>query len=167
MGFFDVNYDVLSVQILPVRLRKEKMKAWIQCLISPVKWLFNLFGINRNNNLYILAHNSQVVYLQAALNDVFDPVGRNIIIVDGPYEDPLFTYLVPEMRPIWLGLASEAGSTAYADPEVLYTNAETSLLGISFIVKVPVAVPFDMARMKALINSYRLPGRNLYQVVTY
>jgi len=167
MGVFDINYDALQVQLLPVRLRNPKMKAWIKCLCIPVRWLFNLFTAARRDTLYYLSHNSQVVYLEAALNDVFDPITRGIFISDGPAEDPLFTYLVPEHRPIWIGLASETGSIPYPAPATLYTNAETSLFGSGFIVNVPVAVSFDLYRMQALINRYRLPGRNNYEVITY
>ncbi len=167
MGLFDVNYDSLSYQLLPVRLRKLKNVAWIRCIIAPIKWLYNLFGTSREDHLYFLAHNSQVVYLTAALNDLFDPVGRGIYIEDGQYEDPLFVYLTPEIRPLWLGLSSEVGSAIYPVPQVLYTDSETSLLGNAFVVKVPVTLVFDMQRMMALINKYRLAGKNVYQIVTY
>ncbi len=167
MGFFDINYDVLRVQLLPVRLRKNKTKAWLKCLVSPVKWLHNIFRSNKLANTYFLAHSGQVAYLEDALNDVFDPVSRGIYIEDGLYEDPIFTYLVTEVRPVWLGLESEAGSTAFPVPQVLFTDAETSLLGNSFIVRVPSGMPFDPDRMKALINRYRLAGRCVYGILTY
>jgi len=167
MAFFDINYDTLRSQLLPVRLRKRNMKAWLRCLIVPVRWLYNQFKIQRTATLYYLAHNSQVVYLEAVLNDVFDPASRGIHVVDGLFEDPLFTYLVPESRPVWLGLASEAGSSAFPVPQVLYTSAETSLLGNAFVVKVPAALSFDLDRMKALINRYRVAGKNIYGVITY
>jgi hypothetical protein len=167
MAFFDINYDLLRTQLLPVRLRTSKTKAWIRCLITPVKWLNNLFQAARQTNLYNLAHNSQVAYMEAVLNDIFDPSARGIFITDGPYEDPLFAYLPTEDRILWLGRISETGSTPYPDPQVLYTNSETSLLGISFIVNVPIAVSFDTGRMRAIIDQYRLSGRNLYTIVTY
>jgi hypothetical protein len=167
MGFFDINYDTLRVQLLPVRLRNTNMKAWLRCLIAPVKHIYNKFRTNREANRYYLAHNSQVVYLEAVLNDVFDPVGRGIYIEDGLYEDPLFTFLVPELLPIWIGLVSETGSTPFTVPSPLFTSAETSLLGNAFVVMVPISVPFDIDRMKALINKYRLIGRNIYHVATY
>lgn len=167
MGFFDINYDSLRTQLLPVRLRKTNTKAWLGSLLSPVKWLHNKFREYRTANLYNVAHNSQVVYLQAALNDTFDPVGRGIIIVDGPYEDPLFVYLAPELSPLWLGLDSEAGAMPFATPATLFTEAETTLLGYAFIVKVPSSVVFDIGRMKALIDKYRVAGRNIYQIITY
>ena len=166
MALFDIDYDALIWQITPVRLRKHVMIAWLKCLVAPVKWLYNAFAANRSSNLYALAHNSQIVYLEDILNDTFDNFARGIYIIDGPFKDPLFTYLIVESRPVWLGLESEIGTTAYPDPEVLYTSLETSLLGIGFIVKVPMAVSFDLARMQAIINLYKLPGKN-YTIVTY
>jgi len=171
MGLFNINFAVLIRTLAPVRLRNSVMLAWLGALVNPVVWLYNLFTANRVNNLYILAHDSQVCYLQAALNDLFDPVSRGILIVDGPFEDPLYIYLVPENKPLWIGLISEEGTTPYPDPEVLYTNSETTLLGISFIVKVPVAVAagpgYDVLRLRALVDFYRLPGKGNYSVVTY
>ena len=167
MGLFDIDYNALVWQNLPVRLRKPIQYAWLKCLAAPVKYLYNLFKTNRTNNLYVLAHDSQVCYMQAALNDTFDKVGRGIYITDGFFHDPLFTYLVPEDKPVWLGLVSEEGSTSYPDPEILYTAGETVFLAASFIVHVPVAIVFDTARMRAIIDSYRLAGRNIYSIVTY
>jgi hypothetical protein len=167
MSVFDINYTVLSAQLLPVRLRNITTKTWIKCLITPVRRLYDVFRSNRDTNLYTLAHNSQVVYLQAALNDAFDAESRGILIEDGFFADPLFTYLIPEDDPIFLGLVSESGTTGYTSPAVLYLDSETSLFGVGFVVKVPVAVTFDMDRMQALINKYRLPGRNIYTVIPY
>lgn len=162
-----VDFDALVWQMMPVRLRNSVHYAWLKCLIKPVKALFDLFAVNRNKNLYTLAHNSQVVFMEAALNDTFDPVNRGIHITDGPFKDPLYTYLTPETKPLWLGLTSEIGSTSYPDPQVLFTEGETALLGVGFLVMVPVAVTFDTERMKALINLYRLAGRNRYDMVIY
>ncbi len=171
MGFFDVDYDNLVPQLLPVKLRQPVMTAWLRVLVSPVKWVFNLFKSNRKDNLYVLAHDGQVCYLEAALNDAFDSIARGIYITDGPFEDPLFLYLDSETRPLWLGLVSEVGSTSYPDPEVLYTDGETYGLGICFIVHVPLLVSlgpgYDVTRLKAIVDKYRLPGRSYYSVLTY
>lgn len=167
MRLFDVEYDALVWQLLPVRLRKPVTFSWLKCLVTPVKYLYNLFTASRTNNLYRLNHNSQICYLEEALNDIFDPVGMGIYIIDGPFKDPLYTYLVPESKPLWIALVSEVGSTAYTAPEVLYTDAETALLGLCFIVMVPIAISFDTVRMKAVIDTYRLVGRNRYDIQTY
>ncbi len=167
MGLFDVNYENVAWYALPVRLRKVVQFAWLRCLITPVKWLAILFKANRTGNLYRLAHNSQVVYLEAALNDTFDTITRRIYIDDGPFKDPLYCYLQPEEKPVWLGLISETGATSYPDPEVLYTDDETAIMGIGFIVKVPSAITFNMTRLRALVDLYRLAGRSNYSVETF
>jgi hypothetical protein len=167
MPIFDINYDTLVVQLLPVRLRQSVQKAWVTCLIAPVIYLKGLFDTNRATDLYDLAHNGQICYLEAVLNDTFDDTSRRIYITDGPYFDALFLYTTPEEKPLWTGLISEEGSTSYPDPEWLYTSAETYTLGISFIIHVPSSLTFDMARMKALVDRYRLPGKNNYTVVTF
>lgn len=166
MSVFSVNFSVLGKQLLPVRLRNSKMLAWIRSLLKPVEELYNIFKGNRTSNLYQLAHNSQVVYLQAALNDVFDTVNRNIIVDDGAFEDPLFVYQPLEDEPLWLGLVAESGTT-YPNPQWLYTDIETTLMGNCFVVKVPVAVSFDMAHMRAAVDKYRLAGKCTYSVITY
>ena len=171
MGFFDIDYDSLVQQLLPVRLRQSVMIAWLKALVSPVKWLYNLFKAKRKSNLYLLAHDGQVCYLEAALNDAFDPITRGIYITDGPFKDPLYLYLDTEVKPVWLGLISEEGTTTYPDPEILFTDTETYALGICFIVHVPMLVAigagYDVIRLKALVDLYRLPGRYSYSVVTY
>ena len=166
MSVFDIDYDGLVWQSLPTRLRHFITYGWLKALVSPVKWLYNLFTANRANNLYLLVHDGQICYLQAALNDLFDPVSRGIFISDGPFEDPLFIYLEDEDKPVWLRLVSEAGATPYPDPEPLFLDSETYAEGIGFIVNVPVAVVFDMARLKALVDFYRLPGKT-YSVITF
>lgn len=167
MGFFDINYDSLRTQLLPVRLRNNKMKAWLRCLISPIKWLHVKFLRLRTEDVYTLAHTGQVVYLEAVLNDTFDPVARGIMIVDGSYEDPMFTYTIPEASPCWLGLVSETGISGFDTPASLHTMAETALLGDAFIVRVPSAVVFDESRMRALVNRYRIAGKSVYSIVVY
>ena len=84
MSVFDVDFSStgLPKYLVPVRLRQSKMLAWLQALVSPVSYLYGLFGINRKNNLYDLSRNGQVCYLQAALNDVFDATYRRIFITD-------------------------------------------------------------------------------------
>jgi hypothetical protein len=171
MGFFDINYDALIPQLTPVKLRKPVMTAWLKVLVSPVKWLYDQFKTSRKGNLYTLAHNGQVCYLEAVLNDAFDPIVRGVYVTDGPFRDPLFLYLDAEVKPLWVGLTSEIGITPYPDPEILYTDGETYALGICFIIHVPISVAggpgYDVTRLRALTDKFRLPGRTNYTVVTY
>lgn len=165
-----MDFDVLVKQLLPVRLRQTKTIAWVKCIVAPVKWLFGLFKIFRSGNLYTLAHDGQICYLEAALNDMFDPILRRVFISDGIYVDPVSVYLVTELKPVFIDLASEVGSGAIPNPDPvrLYLDAEVDagVGAYTFVVNVPISVMFDMARLRALVDQYRLPGRR-YNVVTY
>lgn len=171
MGFFNIDYDSLVYQLLPVRLRRSVILAWLKCLVSQVKWLYRLFAAYRKNNLYLLAHNGQVCFMEATLNDTFDPVLRGIYITDGSFKDPLFLYLDTEVKPLWLGLASEAGTTSYPDPQVLFTSSETYMLGVCFVVNIPLLVSlstgYDEVRLRALSDLYRLTSRSNYSIEIY
>ncbi len=175
MSVFDVDFSSggLPKYMTPVRLRQPKMMAWLQILVQPVNYLYGLFSGHRAANLYELAHSSQVCYLQAVLNDVFDPVSRGIFVSDGPYVDPSFIYKVIEDRPLFIDLAGEVGTSVIPapDPVPLYTVMETYLLGVQFVVNVPAGVAaspsYDVHRLRAMTDKYRLVSKNNYVVVTY
>ena len=171
MPFFDVDFDLLVWAYLPVRRRLTAWMAWLRALLSPLRGLHILFTSFRTDNLYYLAHNGQVCFLEAVLNDTFDNVSRGIFISDPVYHDPLFLYRRTELNPLWLGRRSEVGATPYPDPEWFYTDAEVYLLTVdTFIVNVPSAITLDtntISRMKALIDKYRLVSKKNYSIVSY
>lgn len=167
MSYYDIDFTKLVKLLLPVRLRQQKMIHWLQCLVQPVKDLYDRFTVNRNNNIYTLAHNSQVVKLQQVLNDVFDTTDRGIYVVDTFIADPLYVFLEAESHPLWLGWSWEAPAPGYTIPSWLYTDAEIAFVAYHFIIKVPTGVTVDMARLNALVDKYRLPSRNRYTVVYY
>ncbi len=167
MNFFHINFNKLVFQLLPIRLRQPIMQAWLQCLLAPVKRLHASFIQARQQDQYFTSHTGQTTYLQAILNDIFDPTGRGIYITDGRYEDPIHTYLQDELKPVWLGIAGEAPVLGMPVPLVLYTNAETASLGNSFIIMVPSTLIYDTHRMRALVERYRLASKNNYSIQPY
>lgn len=167
MGYYDIDYDVLVEQSIPTKLRNTLMKAWLKCLVQPVRWLYAKFQTNRTANLYDMAHNGQVCKLEAVLNDTFDPTLRRIYIGDGPWIDPVFIYLRTELKDEYLALPAELPVIDYDAPMYLYTVAETSVEYVQFIVYYPVALTFDVERMKALINKYRLAGKKYYTIESF
>ena len=153
--------------LLPVRLRKAVMLSWLQCLVKPVGDLYSNFSLNRNNNIYILSHNGQVAFLQAALNDTFDPSARRIYIIDGATADPLYLFLDAENHPLWLGLNSEAGVSPFPDPQWFFTNTETANNMYCFIIMVPNAIFIDLSRLRATVDRYRLPSKANYTIMGF
>lgn len=164
MTIFDIEFPELVRQLLPVRLRQGKMLRWLQCLIAPTLELYLNFTLNRNANIYVLKHSSQIAYMQAVLNDAYDPILRRIYINDGLYTDSLFVFLIDENEPLWLGMQSEIGSTLYQNPNWLFTRAETLEPSYCFVVNVPIGLVYDEVRLRALVDKYRLPSKNYYNI---
>ena len=168
----DIVYnDVVSVQP-PVRLRKAVHVAWLKALVKgSVGVLYDWYKVWRGGNVYYLAHNSQVCYMEAALNDTFDPVDRRIYIKDPIYFDTLYAYLDAEVLPVWLALDSEIGGTPYDAPVYAYTDAELGAAVAGFVVWVPasltIPITIGSARLAALVNRYRLPSKKSWIVRTF
>jgi len=166
MPLFSVNINNVIWWRLPQRWRNPIMFAWLKALCAPVAYIYNLFLAYQASSVYYLSHNSQVCYMEAALNDTFDAALRRIYITDGADEYPWYVYTDAEATPVYMGLDSEVGSEAYA-PVYIYLDDETALEeGSGFIVHVPVAT-LNAPYMTALIEKYRLPGRNIYAIVTF
>lgn len=172
MGVYDIDFDEQVRQDLPVGLRKEKRRSWLQVLEFGVQTLWGEFMAFRGSNsglgdtesvLYRLNHNSQVCSLEAALNDVFDSADRGIYITDGQWDDVIYLYLDMEERPVWLAMDSEGTFTdPYVAPAVLYTEAETTFAGVDFLIHVPhlvVVAGYNIERLKALVKRYKLAGK--------
>ena len=173
MGLFDIIYNNLPPLLMPVRLRKPLHKAWLRTLVNgSVLQLYNSFFANREANIYYLAHNSQVCYMEAALNDTFDDTLRRIFISDPHYIVPFYLYLDIEMVNAFLALDSEIGTVTYDAPIYLYTEAEMSTGIAGFIVNLPLVLGIisDVNmynQLAALVNRYRLPGKSDWTVVQF
>ncbi len=168
MGLFDVDYDFLNWTYLPVRRRVADTVAWLRALTSPVRRLNTRFRALRVETLYFLAHNGQVCYLEAALNDVFDAEERRIFISDPEYRDPVYLFRTNEERPVYLSLSSELPVVGYDAPRYLYLNSELyNGSGVQFIVNVPAAVTYNEARLRALVNKYRLASKSNFEIVVF
>ena len=159
MGLFDVDYDALIARELRKRWRSAIHVAWLLALVQPIKELHSKFTAGRKARLYELAHGPQVAHLEGVLNDAFDSTNRGIYISNGPLNEPAPLYLDAELKPAPLYLESEG------IVEVLYLESETFASGADFIVHVPAAVVYDLAKMKALIDKYKLATK-LYTIVT-
>lgn len=161
---FDIDFKVLISRLLPHFLRKTTMAAWINCLLSPLTWLYDQFLSFRDEKLFEAMHNGQVFSLEFMLNYKFynDGTLRRIYITDNEDVDSeLFIFNVNEQEEeIYIYNAGEIPS----DDIYLYNVSEGT--GDGFIVWVPVALQFDIDYMIGLITKYKLAGTT-FQIKTY
>lgn len=150
---FSINFKVLALLLIKRKWQQPKRMAGIYAVLKPVMSVYNAFITFYNDCLYYLAHTSQVVFIESALNDMFDPGLRRIRIVDASIVTPLYVYKTPEAKPVYLRKTSEASPTYLRKESECFPN------GIHFIVEVPVTLVYDQSAMIALVKRYCLPGR--------
>jgi len=144
---FNINYLKLVVLLTPPDIRKSRLLALLMALINPVRSLYGSFTNNRANNLYKLAQNGQVCYLQKALNDSFDPELRRIFIDAGSRFERQYIYTSGEQQPNYLGKIYLQPNSSFADT------------GVDFKVIVPQSFDLKNHQMKALIDFYKLASK--------
>jgi hypothetical protein len=153
MGVFAIIYNSLPPVLMPVRLRTAIHKAWLRAMVNgSVGVLYGSFTAMRNANVYRLSHTSQVCYMEAALNDIFDSTLRRIYIADAMIVEPVWIYTVAEGHPVALYTDGESA------PIALYTAGEVAASVAGFVVWVPTGLVYDVVRLRALVNLYRLPS---------
>jgi hypothetical protein len=142
--WYKINYNILSLSLLPTFLRKLKLVSYLKVLIEPIKQLYYNWFQFRSTNLYKLAHTGQVCYLRKVLNDEFDPQDRRIRIGNGQRYERLYIYTRSENKPTSLGTVYLHARSDYADT------------GVDFIVYAPTSILDTMNyKMKALIDYYK------------
>jgi hypothetical protein len=152
---YDIGYKKLVTQLVPQVLRKPKLISLLYALADPVVYVYNLFLINRRNNLYKLMITPQVCYVEMALNDKYDSTGRRIQIIRPKSYDPIFLYKKIENKTQYLYRKSETGK-----PKTwLIQKQEAAAFQYDFIVKVPATIAFNINEMMAVIDNYILPDK--------
>lgn len=151
--WFQINWQRLAKALTPTFLRTNGHQAWITLLSSGVSDVHYQWMQYRRQNIYNLAHNSQKVYLRAALNDRFDNELRRIRIDDGNAFKRKYIYTDAEQKPKFLGTM------------FLYDDGDYEDTGVDFIVVLPAGLNYSIYEMKALIDFYRLASKR-YKIVT-
>jgi hypothetical protein len=157
----DINNTVKL--LIPSFLRKPKVIAWLKVLISQVKSLMATFTAYRTDALFLLAHDSQVIYLEHYLNAKFNPKGNandpnyegnGIYISDAQPAAGTYLYNGFEQNPdTYLYNVSENGPDTN-----LYNSIEFSDR-IGFIINVPTYFNIDDAELSDFVKKLRLAGK--------
>lgn len=152
---YDIDYAKQRVLLLPTFLRQNKIKAYLGVLIMPVKILYAEFVKFKNETIYKITHNGQVVYLQKVLNDRFDRVQRRIYITNGFEFNPTFIYTHEEDKPVYLG------------KKYLYTREELMFRDVDFLIYIPIDLELseeELIRFNALVKYYKLVSKT-YRII--
>jgi len=155
-GIYEISFKRLVTWLVPEVLRRQRMMALLNALVTPVANIHNAFITNRRNNLYKLLITPQVCYVEMALNDKYDPTGRRISIVSPKSYDPLFIYRRVEAKPVYL---DRKNAVTNNDKIWLYQKGEVNSFQFDFIIKLPSGMVVNKDEMRAVVDSYILPEK--------
>ena len=153
---FNVNFKKMAVWLTPQFLRQSKYLLLLQAFTWPLRQKYDSLIMFMNAQLYRLAHNSQVCYLEAMLNDKFDFTQRRIYITDFDGKKRIYFWPDADERDVNFGV------DVYFWPDSDYADS-----GIDFTIHLPTDVVTTNAKMiylNSLMATYKLPSKN-YNIV--
>ncbi|MDD3685929.1 MAG: hypothetical protein PHE56_04090 [Bacteroidales bacterium] len=157
MRLFQINYKKLIFVLLPGYLRSKNVGALMVSAVQPIIGLYNRFIKNRATNNYKLAHNGQVCYLRALLNDSFPDRNSSFEIIDIESEGSWqFCYQEQSYNQLFAPAAPEA-EILYSVPAIISGTA-------NFLVIIPNNLTgFDtLNQIKSLVNEYKLVSKKAF-----
>lgn len=164
---FNVNFGRLYMQLLPTFLRQPVIYGILRAAQQRgLGATYNVFMKAREAHNYKLAHNGQVCYLRAALNDNFGG-GFDILNVEREGE---WLYAVTEKGtqiPVTFGEDGNARdvSNGKAIP-ILYSEAMLNAAQNSFIVTVPADKFYtNLPNIKAFVDKYKLCSKRAIYII--
>lgn len=161
-----ISWNVLADNLLPIALRKPFIRLFAKTLLLPVSLLHADFLQFRERSLYKVRHNSQIAYMEAMLNDLFDNSLRRIRIVNTVFKEPIYFYEPEENREVLFYEPEDNLPVYFREPEDFAGE------GVDFVVCVPPELQPDgdaattayLTRMSAQIDFYKLYSKN-YKIV--
>jgi len=161
LSIYDIDNSVLVQEQLRPKFRQTKWLGWLLALLTPLFRRHDEFLVLRDSAWYFIRHNSEVIYLEKMLNEKFSPVGydnqdhentKAIYIDDGEAPTPQYIFRKVEVQPVFL------------NPRIyIKTRAEIAALYSDFIIKIPSAITFIEAKVRAEVNKYKLAGK-IYKI---
>jgi hypothetical protein len=165
-NFYQINWYVLLRLLLNNRWRKPRLLDFLKGSFVVLSQLYTLFLSFRTESLYKVRHNSQIVYLENVLNDVFDPILRRIVIQNAVFKNPIYFYEPEENKEVFFYEPEDNQPVYFREPNEFVGD------GVDFFVFVPPDLqPTNaqqeqnlLTRMNGLINYYKLYSKN-YSIV--
>ena len=162
MRFYQIDWSKFINDLLLIELRKPSLKAFLNAVLKPIKNNHTEFLTYRLNALYRVQHNSQIVYIEAVLNDEFDSTFRRIRIQNVVLRDALFFYEPEENKEVFFYNPEDMM------PKYFYNADDFQGNGVDFVVCVPPILRPNNAqdenafltKMRGLTDYYKLYAKN-------
>ncbi len=152
---YRVDFGRLAWLLLPSLLRRPRLMALAQWLITPISSLYARFVAYEAATRRELSYNSQVLLFETALNDRFDAAVRRIYL----------TNTDAELRPVYVNFQAERQPNPVAyfqaehqSPTYLFRWVEFSQQS-DFVVHAPAVLRPRASQLHAAIKRLKLANK--------
>lgn len=96
---YEINWNKIIQENLPIFLQTIFRIKWILALIKPFKMIYSEFNSVMLEYIYKVRFTGQICYLETILNERFDPTGNGIYITNGNSNQQRYLYYRSESKP--------------------------------------------------------------------
>jgi len=128
---------------------------YLKSIMGGLQYLNDLFYSYISNKKEELKYNGQIINLQKRLNDVFDDTLRRIYIVNVSTIPIQYLYRVSEFQNDFVYRISESAKNSF----IVGRISELTSDNYDFIVYVPLSLSYNVERMIAVVNRYKLSDK--------
>lgn len=158
---YHINWIRLVKNFLFIQIRRSFLVKWLRILVIPIDWIYGVFLEYRLNCLYQARHNSQIIYMEAILNDAFDSVQRRIRIKNAVFKQPIFFYDPLDNKDVYFYNPADDKPVWFYYPEQFEGE------GCDFYVYIPPDVELNITlrpaveiQISGLVEFYKLYSKN-------
>lgn len=149
---FELDFDKVIIWLLPRRVRTVFNVAYLKAVLTPLFDLYNEFQEYRADINYKLEHNSQVCYMEAALNDAFDFAERRIFLTESGGEQVTLINRDTDGEALIINDDANGGIIIHNDSAYFGGSYD-------FIVNIPYQfTEAEIYRLRAIVDYYKLPA---------
>jgi len=151
------DFKRFAIELLPTCLRRPVMNGLLRSLMQGIVIAYMEFLSWKEERDYEIKHNGQVCHLRGMLNDAFDPIRRKITITDTEEKETDHVFIFKRETARVRRLRHRKAEL----PVIINVQGFGGAAGSNFTVNVPmeVAEEADMARLRAMVNTYKLAGK--------
>lgn len=155
MSKYRLELKRFGLLLLPTFLRKPVVGALLYSALNPLSETFAAFLDFKNATDYRLNHNGQICYLRAVLNDAFDVEKRRIEVADSGVNGGVIRVFLTKLETPLMTPQRKLGGL------IINRRGFAGVGSYDFWITIPyeLASTIDIARLKGIVNTYKLASK--------